>query len=160
MRRYLWIVGAAALLLACGGSPAAPTQRPAGSTPGAVATQQPAAQTPAVNPPPGQVTPGAPAPNGGDNKTKARALIPPGATQVNEVVIGNSYTVHVSSNQTLDQLAAYWTQAIPAAGLQESGRFTAAETLTIAFTNPDGGIVASADPSTGFVLATISVGNS
>ena len=106
------------------------------------------------------MTPGAPAPNSGDNKTKARALIPPGATQVNEVVVGNSYTVQVSSNQSLDQLATFWAQAIPAAGLQESGRFTAADTLTIAFTNPDGGIVASADSSSGFVLVTISVGTS
>jgi hypothetical protein len=32
------------------------------------------------------------------------------------------------------------------------------DTLTIAFTNPDGGIVASRDTSSGSVIITISVG--
>jgi len=159
MRRYLYVVGAAVLLVACGGSPA-PTQRPAGTTPGSVTTQQPPAQSAAPNPPPGQQTPGAPVPNAGDNKSKARALIPAGATQLSEVNVGNSYTVQLSTTQSLEQLGTFWTQAIPAAGLQETGRFTQAETLTIAFANPEGGIVAFADSSSGGVIITISVGTS
>jgi hypothetical protein len=87
-------------------------------------------------------------------------LIPQGATQLSEFSAGNSYTVQVSSAQTLEQLAAFWTQAVPAAGLHETGRFSAGDTLTIAFENPDGGIVASKDASTGTVLCSISVGQS
>ena len=158
MSRLICVLAAGGLFLACSG-PAAPTPgRPAGPTPGSAATQQPAASAGAVNTP-GLATPGAPQ-NGGDNKSKARALIPQGATQVSEVTVGNSYSVQVSSGQSLEQLGAFWTQAIPAAGLQETGRFTSGDTLTIAFTNPEGGVTASADPSTGSVIITISAGTS
>jgi hypothetical protein len=98
-----------------------------------------------------------PQPNTGDNKAKAQALIPPGSSApINEVTVGNSYTVQVTSSMTLEQLGAFWTTAIPAAGLAETGRFTSSGTLTIAFSNPDGGIVAS-DTENG-VLVSISVG--
>jgi hypothetical protein len=59
---------------------------------------------------------------------------------------------------TLDQLKAFWTQAIPAAGMSETGRYEAAGSLVIAFTNPDGGITAS--PADNGFLITISVGTS
>lgn len=98
--------------------------------------------------------------NQSDNKAKARALIPDGATQLSEIIIENNYTVQVTSTKSLDELSSFWTQAIPKAGLSETGRFTASGTLTIAFTNPDGGVVASEDPSGGGVIITISVGSS
>jgi hypothetical protein len=77
---------------------------------------------------------------------------------MNEITIGNSYTVQVTSTMTLEQLGAFWTTAIPAAGLTESGRYTAAGSLIIAFTNPDGGITAT-NTDNG-VLISISVGAS
>jgi hypothetical protein len=98
-------------------------------------------------------------PNTGDNKSKAQSLIPPGSSApMNEVTIGNSYTVQVTSTQTLEQLGAFWTTAIPAAGMTETGRFNNAGSLIIAFTNPDGGVTASTT-DTG-VLISISVGTS
>lgn len=147
--KRLAFVGVIALLAACSAGPSGATTPP-GATP-------PAAATSAPNPP-AQATSGAPQPNAGDNASRGQALIPPGATQLSEISSGNAYSVQVSSTQSLEQLGAFWTQAIPAAGLQETGRFTADETLTIAFTNPDGGIVAAADPSAGGVIITISVG--
>ena len=153
MNRLAYLAGIAVLLAACSSGPSGPTSRPQVTTP-------PAGATSAPNQPPAQATPGAPQPNTGDNKSLARALIPQGATQLSEVNVGNSYTVQLSSTQSLEQLGAFWTQAIPAAGLQETGRFTQGETLTIAFTNPDGGIVAFADSSSGGVIMTISVGTS
>jgi hypothetical protein len=77
---------------------------------------------------------------------------------LSEVTAGNAYTVQVTSTQSLEQLGAFWTTAIPQAGLHETGRYTAGESLIIAFENPDGGITASKDPSMG-VLVTISVGS-
>lgn len=144
MRRFVWLVAIALVAAACGGGGAVPTP-----TPGSQATS-----------PPGATSATTPQPNTGDNKSIARSLIPPGATQLNEVQVGNSYTVQLSSTQTLEQLGAFWTQAIPAAGLQETGRFNQAGTLTIAFSNPEGGIVAFEDSSAGGVIMSISVGTS
>jgi hypothetical protein len=150
MSRFVWLVAIALVVVACGGG-AAPT-----ATPGSQVTAPPGATDP-----PGATAATTPQPNSGDNKSKAQALIPPGSSApLNEVTIGNSYTVQVTSTQTLEQLGAFWTTAIPGAGLQETGRFTSAGTLTIAFTNPDGGIVASEDSSSGGVFISISVGSS
>ena len=143
MKRRVWLLAIAALVVAaCGG------KTPATPTPGSQVTQ-----------PPGATTGSTPQPNTGDNKAKAQALVPPGSSApINEVTVGNSYTVQVTSTQTLEQLGAFWTTAIPAAGLTESGRYSAAGSLIIAFTNPDGGITAST--TEGGVLITISVGSS
>jgi hypothetical protein len=84
--------------------------------------------------------------------------VPPGASETSAVSIGNAYQLTLSSNQSLEELEAFWDQAIPAAGMQSTGRFTADGSLTIALTNPDGGIVATGDPSTGGVTIVISVG--
>jgi hypothetical protein len=98
-------------------------------------------------------------PNTGDNKAKAQALIPPGSSApINELTIGSSYTVQVTSTQTIDQLGAFWTTAIPAAGMTETGRFNSDGNLIIAFTNPDGGVTASVTDNG--VLISISVGTS
>ena len=133
-----------------------PAQTPASQqTPTAAATPPPGQATP----PPGQATPTL-QPNTGDNESRARALVPPGSTQLSESSFGNAFQLTLSSTQSIEQLGAFWTQAIPAAGMQETGRFTAEGSLTIAFTNPDGGIVAAPDPSTGTVTIVISVGTS
>lgn len=145
MHRFAWLVAIALVVVACGGG-AGPSP-----TPGSQATTPPGA----TNAPNGTAQP-----NTGDNKSRARLLIPPGATQISESTFGNSYSVQLSSTQSLEELGAFWTQAIPAAGLTETGRFTMAGTLTIAFTNPDGGIVASEDASAGGVIMNISVGTS
>jgi hypothetical protein len=134
--------------VACGGG-GVPTP-----TPGSQVTSPPGATDP-----PGATAAITAQPNTGDNKSKAQALIPQGASApINEVTVGNSYTVQVTSAMTLEQLGAFWTTAIPAAGLTESGRYSADGSLIIAFTNPDGGITAS-NTDNG-VLITISVGSS
>jgi hypothetical protein len=154
MHRLIWLLAVAALILAaCSGAPAA-------TTPGSQATEPPGAtSTPGSGE---QTEPGGttPQPNTGDNKAKAQALIPTGCSQISEFTSGGNYTVSLSCTQTVEQMAAFWTTAIPAAGLTESGRFSAAGTLTIAFTNPDGGITAAADTSTNTTVVTISVGTS
>jgi hypothetical protein len=143
------------VLAACSaGSTSSSAPGSAGTPPAAASTPAPGDATPAG----GQATAAAPQQNAGDNKSRARALIPNGATQLTEVASGNVYSVQVSSTQSLDELGSFFTQAIPAAGLHETGRFTADGSLTIAFTNPDGGIVATEDPSSGGVIVTISVG--
>lgn len=148
MHRFVWLIAIALVAAACGGGGVVPT-----ATPGSQVTLPPGATA----------TPGATAaitaqPNTGDNKSKAQALIPPGASAMNEITIGNSYTVQVTSAMTLEQLDAFWTTAIPAAGLTVSGRYSASGSLIIAFTNPDGGITASTTDNG--VLISISVGTS
>ena len=146
MNRFFWLTAVALVVVACGGGANAT------ATPGSQVTQPPGATQP-----PGVITA---APNPGDNKAKAQALIPPGSSApLNEVNIGSNYTVQVTSTMTLDQLAAFWTTAIPQAGLTESGRMTAEGTLIISVTNPDGGINA-ATMDAGSILITISLGTS
>ncbi len=120
-------------------------------------TQQ--SQAPGTTPGPA-ITPGAPQPGGGDNQSKARSLVPPGSTEMSSSAAGDSYSIVVSTTQTVEALGAFWQSAIPAAGMTESGRFNLGGTLTIALTNPDGGIVAIPDPSQGITIVTISVGQS
>jgi hypothetical protein len=153
MHRFVWLVAIALVVLACGGSQAGPS-----GTPGAQVTDPPGA-TAEITDPPGATAAITSQPNAGDNKAKAQSLIPQGASApINEVTIGSSYTVQVMSTMTLDQLAAFWTTAIPAAGMTESGRYSAEGSLIIAFTNPEGGVTASTTDNG--VLVTISVGSS
>ena len=151
MNRFLGLAALALVVIACGGG-ANPT-----ATPASQITQPPGAtQPPGVTQPPGAATP---QPNSGDNKSKAQALIPPGASApLNEITVGSNYTVQVTSTMTLDQLAAFWATAIPQAGLTEAGRYSAEGTLIISLTNPDGGITASGTDEG--VLITISIGTS
>ena len=143
MHRFVWLVAIALVVMACGGSQPGPT-----GTPGAQVTD-----------PPGATAAITAQPNTGDNKSKAQALIPQGSSApINEVTIGNSYTVQVTSTMTLDQLAAFWTTAIPAAGMTVTGSFNNAGSLIIAFTNPEGGVTASTTDNG--VLISISVGTS
>ena len=140
MNRLLGSTLVFVLIAACGG--------------GATATQRPGQPSQL----PGAPTANAPQPGGSSNEAKARALAPPGSTEVSASAQGNSFSLIVSTTQTLEQLGAFYQQAIPAAGLTETGRFTLGETLTISVTNPDGGIVALRDPGQGSVLVTISIG--
>jgi hypothetical protein len=138
----------AAVVFACGGSPT--TQTPgagATDTPGAAATDTPA---------PGQTTP----PNAGDLKTKAQALLPSDATVLSEITVGGAYQVSATSRTSITDLEAFWEQKIKDLGMTQTGKFTAEGVLTIAITNPDGGIVAGTDTSTGDTTITISLGTS
>ena len=157
MRHLGFVVCVSALLLACSSGPAAPTPG-SQQTPGSQPTPPQAATS--VPNPPAQQTPGAPQPNAGDNESRARALIPPGASEVGEASFGGAYQLSLTSTQSLEQLDAFWAQAIPAAGMQLTGRFTVEGTLTIAVSNPDGGIVAARDASTGVTTIVISLGTS
>jgi hypothetical protein len=149
MHRFVWLVAMALFVMACGG-----TQAGRSATPGSQGT--PGSQ---MTDPPGATAAITTQPNIGDNKSKAQSLIPQGSSApINEVTIGNSYTVQVTSTMTLDQLAAFWTTAIPAAGMTETGRFNNAGSLIIAFTNPEGGVTASTTDNG--VLISISVGTS
>ncbi len=102
-------------------------------------------------------TPGNPLPNGGTPEARVRALIPPGATELQAAAVGGSYSVTLSHPGPLDQLEAFWDQAAPAAGVTVTGKVANAGTLTYGFTDPDGGIVAVPNGSGGYVI-TISVG--
>jgi hypothetical protein len=138
----------AVVVFACSGSPT--TQTPgagATDTPGAGATDTPA---------PGQTTP----PNAGDLKGKAQALLPSDATVVSEVTVGGSYSVTATSKTSVADLTTFWEQKIKDLGMTQTGKFEAGGALTIAFTNPDGGIVAGTDTSTGETTIAISVGTS
>jgi hypothetical protein len=147
VNRFVALAALALVLAACGGA----AKGDATPTPGTQITQPPG-----VTQPPGANTP---APNPGDNKAKAQALIPPGSSApINEVTIGDNYTVQVTSTMTLDQLKAFWATAIPQAGVTESGRYEAEGTLIISITNPDGGITASGTDDG--ILITISLGTS
>jgi hypothetical protein len=108
--------------------------------------------------PPAQQTPGAPQPNAGDNESRARALVPPGSTELSETSFGNAYQLTLTNPQSLEQLDAFWAQAIPAAGMQSTGKFEMDLSLVIAFTNPDGGISATNDGSGSGSTIVISVG--
>jgi hypothetical protein len=143
MRRFFIGSLLAASLLAC--SSASPTPTPAGATP-----------APGITAAPNSGPTAAPA---GDNQALARALVPAGASNVTEASVGNMRQIYATSSQTIEQLQAFWEQAIPANGMVIGGSFPSAGTLTIAFTNPDGGIVAAPDPSGGISIV-ISVGTS
>ena len=135
------VVALFVLTAACGGG-AVPT------LPGGQQTQVPGG------------APAAPVPDGGDNQSKARALVPPGSTEMSAQTAGNAYTMVVSTSQTLDQLKSFYSTAIPGAGMTETGRVELGGTLTIAMGNPDGGVVAVPDASQGTYILTISVGTS
>jgi hypothetical protein len=140
VKRLLGSITLVVVVAACGGGPVTPTQRPGQPTqaPGGTTT--------------------VPQPGGGNTEAKARALVPPGSTELSATTQGNSYSLIVSTAQTIEQVGAFYQQAIPAAGLTETGRFTLGDTLTISVSNPDGGIVAVKDPSQGRVVVTISLG--
>ena len=135
----------AGLLAACGGGGAPATQAPGGQ-----ATTAPAGATQA---------PGGGG-NTGDFATIAQNLVPPGSTEISRSSIGNSAQVIVSSNQSLQDLAAFYSQKIPALGLTETGRTEMQGTLIIALGNPDGGILVVPGDEAGANLITISVGTS
>jgi hypothetical protein len=140
----------AALLVACSaGAPATPSAPAATPTPGA--TQAAPSPTP---PGSGNTTPAA---NTGNAEAIVRALVPPGATEVSKVETGDFFSLSLSSSQSIAELEAFFDQKLPSTGVTVSGKFTAAGTLTIAFTNPDGGITATPDGSGG-TLVVITAG--
>jgi hypothetical protein len=69
------------------------------------------------------------------------------------------YQLSLTSTMTVDQLEAFWDERIPSLGMTLTGKFTSGGVLTIAITNPDGGIVAAPDGDGG-VGIVISLGTS
>ena len=134
-----------AIIAGCGGAP------PATTGPAAPTAPAPGVTQPAVTQAPGGG-------NLGTNEGIARALVPPGSTQQSTSTFGDSFQIVVFTNMTLDQLKTFYTQQIPTTGATETGRFEISGTLTIAFTNPDGGIVVVPADDAGQFGITISVG--
>jgi hypothetical protein len=149
------VLALAVLLAACGGTPAT-------AGPGANPTTPPAA----TQAPPGGATPAPPgggatqAPGGGSFESLARALVPPGSTEVTGTGTGNFYQLISATNMSLPELAAFYSQQIPALGLTETGRYELQGTLTIALANPDGGILIVPGNEEGQNLITVSLGTS
>ena len=128
-----------ATITACSGGGPAPTSLPPGATPGTVAT---------------------PVPGGArDPQTIVLALVPPGSTEVSRSTVGNLFSVILSSQSSLADLESFFDQKLAALGLAGSGKFNVANTLTYAFTNPDGGIVVAPGDNGGQTI-TISAGTS
>jgi len=149
MFRRLVAGGALLLLISCGGS--SPTQAPGGQTAAPPADGGGTTPAPVATPAGGQ-------PNAGNLAAIAAALVPPGSTEVSHVDVGNSYSTTATTTQSLTDLQSFYAQAIPAAGLTMSGQFISGNALSVAFTNPDGGVVATTDTGTGETVIIISVG--
>jgi hypothetical protein len=148
MSRLLAVAVLGAVLAACGGTTSSgPSRAPA--TIGTVATPG-GAGTPAA------ATPG---PGARDPETIVLALVPPGATEVSRSTIGNLFTVTLSSSSSLADLESFFDQKLASLGMSGAGKFNVANTLTYAFTNPDGGIVVAPGDNGGNVI-TISAGTS
>jgi hypothetical protein len=150
-KRILALAIVALVVAACGGSP---TNEP-GSTPTPGAEATPTAGETATDG--GQPTT---PPNTGDLKAKGQALLPPDAQQTTEVTAGGVYQVYATSGTSLADLKAFWEQKIPSLGMTLTGTTSSEGSLIIAFTNPDGGIVAGTDTSTGDTTLVISLGTS
>ena len=127
---------------------------PGATVPGV--TQQPAATADA---PTGAPVVTNPPVNPASLEARVRALVPPGSSETQVAQVGNSYSLYLTNSSSLDQLEAFWDQAIPAQGLTLAGKFESAGTLTYSVTNPDGGIVVTPDGSGGHAIV-ISLGTS
>jgi len=101
-----------------------------------------------------------PAPNASDAEAKARALVPDGSTETGHLETGGLFQIYLTNPKSVKDLEAFWDAKIPQAGLTQSGKFEASGAVTYAFTNPDGGILASPDPSGSGTTIVISVGTS
>lgn len=146
-KRILALAVLAVVLAACGSAATPPsgTQPPGTEAPTESATDG------------GGVT--AP-PNAGDLEATARALVPPGATETGHLETGGVFQLYLTSAMSLADLEAFFDQKIPSLGITVSGKFTVSGTLTYAFTNPEGGIVAGEDTSgAGGTSIIISVGS-
>jgi len=153
-RQILGLAVAAIVLAACGGTA---TGTPGGTTPPGETQAPGETATPAETQDGGETTP----PNAGDIEAKARALVPPGSTELGTGSFGGAFQITVTNPMSVAELEAFWDQKIPSLGMTVSGKFTAAGTLTIAITNPDGGIVAGEDSSgSGETTIVISLGTS
>ncbi len=142
-------IGALALLAivigACSGNP---TTAPQGTeTPGPAATETPGAtQEGQTNPPPA-----------GDLEATARALVPPGSSETSKFEAGGVFQLYLTSTMSLEELESFWDAKIPSQGMKVEGKFSGSGGVTYIFSNPDGGIVASPDPSAGGFGIVISV---
>jgi hypothetical protein len=150
MFRRLVAGGALLLLVSCGG--AAATQAPGGPT-AAPPADGGATPAPAVTPAGGQGQP-----NAGDLASIANALVPPGSTEISRADSSGAYVLSVSTTQSLSDLENFFNQAVPAAGATLTGHYVAGDSLIVAFTNPDGGVVATKDSSSGNTIVVISAG--
>ncbi len=151
MRRLLLGGLIAATLAACGGTAA--TTAPRTSTAPGQATAAGAATSA-----PGPAGTTAPAP-AGNVENVVRSLIPTGALELSHAQVGGQYSVQLSSQSPLADLQSFWDQKIPSLGLNQTGKIGVADSVTYAFTNPDGGIVVASDGSGGWLI-TISAGTS
>ena len=86
-----------------------------------------------------------------------RALVPPGSTEVNYVAAGGSYTLYLSNASGVDQLEAFFDQAIPAQGITVAGKSEESGSLVYSLTNPIGGVVVT--PAASGHMITISLGS-
>jgi hypothetical protein len=157
IQRFFAGVVLAVLVVGCSGN-ANPTNSPgpgSTATPGPTATSDNGGQTPGSPTDNPTTNPG----GGGDITALVQALIPAGATESGRLSLGGSLQVYLTSTASMADLESFWDQAIPANGMTESGKFTAEGILTIAITNPDGGIVATPNDD-GTVGIVISLGTS
>jgi len=145
MRSVAGIAALALVVAACSSAgPAAPTATSAGggsptTTPGSVATND---TSPTQGGQTGQ-------PFSGSLKDLAHKLAPDGSTQVAEVEVGGAYSLSVTSSLGLDQLTSFWESRIPSLGMTLAASVKTGGGLYLSTTNPNGGIVASPDPSGG-----------
>ena len=147
MQRVAAGVALAVMLSACSSG------APGATAPGV--TQQPGATVAVPTPPPvGTVNP---QPNVGDLEAGVRALVPPGSSETQFSQVGGNYSLYLTNSTPIDQLEAFWDQAIVAQGLTLAGKFEQAGTLTYSFSNPVGGIVVTQDGSGGQAIV-ISLG--
>jgi hypothetical protein len=151
IQRSLVVVALAGLLVACGGGGTTPTTAPGGGS----TAQPPGAATPA----PGVATPAPGGNNSGDFEAMVRALAPAGSTEIQFVESGGLTALYLSSTMPLDQLEAFFDQAIPAQGITVSGKSEMAGTLIYSLENPVGGVVVSPADQAGHAI-TISLGES
>jgi hypothetical protein len=153
-RRFAALALIAALIAACSGN-SPQTTAPAG---GGGATATPGTE---ATPAPGGGGGGGqtPAPNAGGNEAKARALVPDGSTETGHAASGNVFLIYLTNPKSVKELEAFWDAKIPQAGLTKSSKFEANGAVTYAFSNPDGGIVASPDSSGTGSTIVITVGN-
>ena len=149
-RLFAGLAIVAVLIAACSGTTPQSTATPgSGATPGTEATPTPAGGGGQTNPP-----------NAGDMEAKARSLVPDGSTETGHLETGGIFQIYLTNPKSIKDLEAFWDAKIPQTGLTLSGKFEAGGAVTYAFSNPDGGIVASPDSSgNGQTTIVISVGN-
>jgi hypothetical protein len=89
----------------------------------------------------------------------ARALAPPGSTELQFVESSGVTALYLSSTTPIDQLEAFFDQAIPAQNITVSGKSKLSGSLIYSLENPVGGVVVTPADQAGNAI-TISLGES